>query len=403
MRILVLNCGSSSMKWCYAEIAGSAPAVRVDRAGAIDGIGGAARWNTRAGAGPQAGVTRGVRHQGEAVAWLREEWRGLPIDAVGHRLVHGGRRFTDAAVLTPGVLAELRRLSDLAPLHNPPALAALDAARDWLGDGVPMTASFDTAFHRAMPDAAAAYALPHAVAARHGIRRYGFHGIAHASMIRLYAEASRRPPEQVRAVTLQLGQGCSVTAVREGRSVDTSMGFTPLEGLVMGTRSGDLDPALVAYLARCEGMALPEVERLLNEQSGLLGLSGLSSHMDVLEAAAAEGHAQAALAIDVFCYRAKKYLGAYLAALGGADAVIFGGGIGERSPAVRANICQGMEWCGVALDGGRNAAVDVAPGAAAPIGRDESRVALYVAGVDEEIEIARDTWRVLGGDSGITG
>jgi acetate kinase len=397
MRILVLNCGSSSMKWCDAEIAASAaPAVRVARAGRIEGIGAEARWIERSGAAPRGGTPRAVRDMREAVAWLADEWGGRPIDAVGHRVVHGGRRFTGTTILTPAVLAELRRLSDLAPLHNPPALDAIEATRAWLGDAVPMAASFDTAFHRSLPDRAAAYALPRALAAKHDIRRYGFHGIAHASMVRLYAETQARPHDTVRAVTLQLGHGCSVTAVREGRSVDTSMGFTPLEGLVMGTRSGDVDPALVAYLARCEGMDVQDVERLLNERSGLLGLSELSSHMDVLESAAAQGHAQAAFAIDVFCYRAQKYVGAYLAALGGADAVIFGGGIGERSPSVRAKICAGMEWCGLALDDARNRdAVTVAAGDMVMIGRASSRIAVYVAGVDEEREIARDTWRAL--------
>ncbi|ALA58950.1 acetate/propionate family kinase [Nitrospira moscoviensis] len=397
MRILVLNCGSSSMKWCDAEIAASAtPAVRVARAGRIDGIGAEARWTDRSGAAPRGGETRAVRDMREAVAWLADEWGGRPIDAVGHRVVHGGRRFTDTTILTPAVRADLRRLSDLAPLHNPPALDAIEATRTWLGDAVPMAASFDTAFHRSLPARAAAYALPRPLAAKHDIRRYGFHGIAHASMVRLYAEAQARAQDTVRAVTLQLGHGCSVTAVREGRSVDTSMGFTPLEGLVMGTRSGDVDPALVAYLARREGMDVQDVERLLNERSGLLGLSELSSHMDVLESAAAQGHAQAAFAIDVFCYRAKKYVGAYLAALGGADAVIFGGGIGERSSSVRAKICAEMEWCGVTLDDARNrAAVSVAAGDMVMIGRESSRIAVYVAGVDEEREIARDTWRAL--------
>jgi acetate kinase len=405
MRILVLNCGSSSMKWCDAEIAASAtPPVRVARAGRIEGIGAEARWTDRSGAAPRGGETRAVRDMREAVAWLADEWGGRPIDAVGHRVVHGGRRFTDTTILTPAVQAELRRLSDLAPLHNPPALDAIEATRAWLGDAVPMAASFDTAFHRSLPDRAAAYALPRPLAAKHDIRRYGFHGIAHASMVRLYAETQAKAHDTVRAVTLQLGHGCSATAVREGRSIDTSMGFTPLEGLVMGTRSGDVDPALVAYLARREGMDVQDVERLLNERSGLLGLSELSSHMAVLESAAAQGHAQAAFAIDVFCYRAQKYVGAYLAALGGADAVIFGGGIGERSPSVRAKICAGMEWCGLTLDDARNRdAVSVAAGDMVMIGRESSRIAVYVAGVDEEREIARDTWRVLGGGSGVRG
>lgn len=399
MRVVVLNCGSSSLKFCYADVAASGngpPSVHKLRTGTIEGIGGAARWSVRDGSAPPREGARVVPTHQDAVRWLADAWPGLAVDGVGHRIVHGGARFHEPALLSPSVLTALERFTELAPLHNPPALAAIRAAQAWLGEGVPMTASFDTAFHHSMPESAALYALPRAVSARHQIRRYGFHGIAHASMVRRYAETRGLGLDRVRVITVHLGHGCSMTAIREGRSIDTSMGFTPLEGLVMGTRSGDLDPSLIGYLAAHELLDVAAVERLLNEQSGLLGLSELSGDMKVLQSAADGGHRQAALAIQVFCYRAKKYLGAYLAALGGADAVVFGGGIGERSPFVRAAICDGMAWCGLTLDQARNAQAVEAPGEGlVAIAPDDARIAAYVAAVDEEDEIARDTWRVL--------
>ncbi len=404
MRVLVLNCGSSSLKYCRARVedAGSpVPSVQVEEAGTIEGIGGTARWTPRTGSFAPGDPARLVPDHGAAVRWLAEERRGLAVDAVGHRLVHGGPRFSRPVRLDADVTAELERLSVLAPLHNPPAIMAVRASRAWLGAGVPMVAAFDTAFHRDLPEVAARYALPRSVADRHGVRRYGFHGIAHASMARQYAECLDAPVDAARLITVQLGRGCSMAAVRNGRSVDTSMGFTPLEGLVMGTRSGDLDPSLVGYLSAREGWDLCGVERVLNEESGLLGVSGLSADMPVLLAAAERGDRHAALAIELFCYRVTKYLGAYLAVLSGADAVLFGGGIGERAPAVRARICRGMEWCGLVLDETRNRHVTQAPaGEPVAISADASQIGVYVVGVDEEREIAQDTWRVLSHRSG---
>src|SRR5207249_420057 len=235
---------------------------------------------------------------------------------------------------------EIDALSELAPLHNPACLAGIRGARAVLGSRIPMVAVFDTAFHRSLPDAARLYALPLELADRHHIRRYGFHGIAHASLAAGFSAHTGRPLDQARLITLQLGNGCSITAIAGGRSVDTSMGFTPLEGLVMGTRSGDVDPTVVSYLAEREGVP--------------------------------------ASAVELFCYRARKYLGAYLAALGGADAVVFGGGIGEAAPVIRARICEGMVWCGLRLDPGRNdAAVRLEPGRAARISADGTRPEAY--------------------------
>jgi acetate kinase len=260
-----------------------------------------------------------------------------------------------------------------------------------------MVAVFDTAFHQTMPDVAKQYALPVDLAERHRIRRYGFHGIAHASLANGYAAYTGNPLEQVRLITLQLGNGCSVAAIAQGRSVETSMGFTPLEGLVMGTRSGDVDASIVSYLSEREKVEPAEVERWLNERSGLLGLSGRSNDMrELLRVAEHEQDKRAELAIDLFCYRVRKYLGAYLAVLDGADAVVFGGGIGENAPEIRERIFRNMTWCGLELNRELNrAAVGLAPGHAAKISMDGSRLNAYVVAADEESWIARETVRCV--------
>jgi acetate kinase len=245
-----------------------------------------------------------------------------------------------------------------------------------------------------MPRRAARYAIPDELAERHAVYRYGFHGLAHRSMMERGAEMIGRPAGELRLITLQLGAGCSVTAVDGGRSVDTSMGFTPLEGLVMGTRSGDIDPSVVTYLSRREGVSPDAVLERLNQGSGLLGVSGRSADMRDLLEAERGGDERASLAVEMFCYRARKYVGAYLAALGGADAVVFGGGIGENAPAVRARICAGMEWCGLRLDQGRNEATVAAEGR---ISAEDSPIAAYVVAVDEERVIAGDTLALLAG------
>jgi len=260
-----------------------------------------------------------------------------------------------------------------------------------------MVAVFDTAFHQTMPPVSKSYAIPHELASRHHIHRYGFHGLAHASLAAGYAEFIGSPLLKTKIITLQLGNGCSVTAIADGKSVETSMGFTPLEGLVMGTRSGDVDPSIVSYLAKREQVDASEVELWLNEQSGLLGVSGKTNDMrDLLRAATIQQDERAKLAIELFCYRSKKYIGSYLAVLGGAEAIIFGGGIGEASPDIRARICEGMEWCGLQLDQKRNnAAVGLAPGQVAKISPERSSLSAFVVAADEETWIARETVRYL--------
>jgi acetate kinase len=319
------------------------------------------------------------------------------IEAVGHRVVHGGDRFMESTLITDEVEAGIDALSDLAPLHNPACLAGIRGAKSVMGPRVPMVAVFDTAFHRTMPEVARRYAIPADLADRHHIRRYGFHGIAHASLAEGYAAGTGTSLEDESIITVQLGNGCSVAAIAKGRSVETSMGFTPLEGLVMGTRSGDVDPSLVGFLADREKVPVAEVERWLNERSGLLALSGRSNDMrELLRAAEQERDRRAQFAIDVFCYRVRKYLGGYLAVLEGADAVVFGGGIGENAPEVRQRVCRNMEWCGIRLHDERNrAAMAMKPGSAATISMDDSKPAVYVVAADEETWIAKETARCV--------
>ncbi len=396
MNILVLNCGSSTLKFQLIEVAqGERPERKLAR-GLVDRIGadGSYRFEALGAAAVEAAVTAAT-HEDAArlvIDWLkRHPSLGQP-DAVGHRVVHGGERFTTSALIDDGVLSELESLCELAPLHNPGALSGIRAARKILGATMPMVAAFDTSFHHTIPERAALYAIPFELSQRHKIRRYGFHGLAHQYDIARYAELTGKPVSQISAVTLHLGNGCSATAIRDGCSVDTSMGFTPLEGLVMGTRSGDLDPALVSFLARREKVDAGDIENLLNHHSGLRGLSGLSNDMRELTAAY-DSNPRARLAVEMFCYRARKYLGAYLAALeGAAQAVIFSGGIGENSPLVRQKILRGMTWCGIDLDAEENTTTIGKDG---KISSAASKLDVFVIHTDEEAIIARETARLI--------
>jgi len=329
------------------------------------------------------------------LAWLGA--RGLVgsggIEALGHRVVHGGGRFSEPALVDDEGGGQIEAVSSLAPLHNGPALAAIRAARAGLGPDIPMVATFDTAFHHTLPECAAGYAIPPDLAAKHQVRRYGFHGIAVRAMLERYPVVTGRPVERARLIVLQLGNGCSATAVAGGHSVDTSMGFTPLEGLMMGTRSGDIDPSLAGFLARQEGVKSEEAEGWLNTRSGLLGVSGRSRDMRDLLEAEGRGDARATLAVEMFCYRVRKYIGAYLAVLGGADGIIFGGGIGEHAPSVRARICAGLDCFGLRLDEARNTRTIGSEGRISP---DDGPVGVYVIPVDEATIIARDAARCLG-------
>lgn len=398
--MLVLNCGSSSLKFQVIEpaVAGlPREAARKTAGGLVDRIGGEATCRFVINGYPSRQETELVRNHEEAVrrvlSWLDSQRHVMldQFDAVGHRVVHGGNCFTSSVLINDEVIAGIEALNDLAPLHNPACLSGIRAVRAVLGHSVPMVAVFDTSFHHTLPDYAYTYAIPRELSGRHGIRRYGFHGLAHRYVTLRYGEMTATPNDQIKIITLHLGNGCSASAICGGQSVDTSMGFTPLEGLVMGTRSGDLDPAVVGYLSRKEGVPVAEIEAWLNERSGLLGISGRSNDMrELTEHAKLES--QARLAINLFCYRARKYLGAYMAVLGGADAVVFSGGIGENSPLVRAQICEGMEWCGLELDSGRNVSV---VGVEGRISSPQSRMNAYVIPSDEELIIAEDTANVI--------
>lgn len=303
--------------------------------------------------------------------------------AVVHRVVHGGTRFTGPTLLDDGARKALAALSELAPLHNPVALRWIDAARETCGAGVTQVAAFDTAFFSTLPRVAAEYALPPGLGVELGIRRYGFHGLAHEAMLLRWRELETRLPGGGKLITLQLGGGCSMAALDQGRPRDTSMGFSPLEGLVMETRSGNVDAAIVPYLERRLGVSGERVVEMLNEQSGLAGVAGSPADPQAL---LESGSAKAQFAVELYCYRARKYLGAYLAVLGGCDGIAFGGGVGEHVPQVRARILSGLEWAGIELDSAANQA---ARGSESRISTSRSRVSVWVIPVDEELLMVR--------------
>lgn len=364
MTILVLNAGSSSLKFHLFEAGPGAETLLTK--GAIDRL------------GDSSGL----------LAALDEVFRridGAAIGAVGHRVVHGGDRFTHSVVIDDAVESGIEELGALAPLHNPHNLEAIRAARRRLPEAV-QVAVFDTAFHQTLPPRAYRYAIPEEYLKSKKIRRYGFHGISHRYIGTRFAEITGKPLSGLRLISCHLGNGCSICAIEDGRSVDTSMGFTPLEGLVMGTRCGDLDAGAVLHLIQNEGAAPAEVMRVLNYESGLLGLSGTSNDMRDLLGRAGRGDARASLAIEVFCYRVRKYIGSYLAAMNGADALIFTAGIGENAAEVRARICAGMDGLGIALDTAANNRGDVRE---RQIGF--SAIPVWVIPTDEELLIARDT------------
>ena len=364
MSVLVLNCGSSSLKYRLVDL------ERGERlaSGLVERI------------GEPGGVADHEAAMSEALGGLDPDG----IEVVAHRVVHGGARFADPVVIDDEVLAEVRALSVLAPLHNPVNIVGIEAARRAL-PALPHVAVFDTAFHQTLPPHAYTYAVPQDWATRHGVRRYGFHGTSHAFVSRAAARLLGREPEDVNLIVLHLGNGASATAVECGRSVETSMGLTPLEGLVMGTRSGDVDPALVTHLRRTAGLQLDEIDRLLNTASGLKGLAGVSDLREV-HARVAAGDDAAARALDVYCHRIRKYVGAYLAVLGHADAIVFTAGVGENDPIVRARSLAGLDRLGIRVDEDRNRDGSREARAISPPGAD---VAVLVIPTDEELEMAR--------------
>ena len=369
--MLVLNVGSSSVKYRLLE----------------PGSG------ERLAQGTVERVTDAGEAVGQVVNDLRDALRQVGnVAAVGHRVVHGGDAFTAPTVVDDDVLAAIDELAALAPLHNPAAAAGIRAARAAL-PGVPQVAVFDTAFHATLPPPARTYAVPREWRERHGVRRYGFHGTNYAHVTKEAARLLGRDRGEVNLVALHLGNGASACAIRRGVSVDTSMGLTPLAGLVMGTRSGDLDPSVAGYVARAAGLSLEQIDDALEHASGLQGLAGASDMRDVLRRRAG-GDPEAILAFDTYCYRVRSYVGAYLAVLGGVDAVVFTGGVGEHAAPVRAASLAGLDGLGIVVDAGRN---ETADGGARFVSPDGAQVAVVVIPADEELEIGRQALTVVSG------
>lgn len=410
MNVLVLNCGSSSVK--FQLIATDLERIQQDADqrlahGLVERIGGAGIITfTAEGKTPKrfAEPVRDTRAAVEMILrWAVSEESGISevrsiadIHAVGHRVVHGGEQFTKSALITDTVLRGIEDCIELAPLHNPANIQGILAARSSLGIAIPQVAVFDTAFHQTLPEHAFLYALPYQLYRRHRIRRYGFHGTSHRYVAYRYRTLQGITREATNVITLHLGNGCSIAAIKGGNSIDTSMGFTPLEGLVMGTRSGDIDASIVDLIATKEGVSSREVEVMLNKQAGLLGISGLTDDMrDLLAEAHEHDDRRARLAIEIFCYRARKYIGSYLAAMNGADAIVFTGGIGENSADIRGLICSNLTWLGVELDPDLNATHGASK--SGQISTDTSRVSVYAIRTNEELLIARDTVRVVTG------
>jgi acetate kinase len=393
-RVLVVNTGSSSIKYQLFEMDGRQALA----SGLVERIGEAgARLTHRAGDAEPLVVEERVADHSEGFerVFRAFETAGGPIGelaGIGHRVVHGGDRLTEPTRIDDAAIAAIADQAPLAPLHNPSNLLGIRIAMASFPD-TPQVAVFDTAFHQTMPPRAWRYAVPADLAAQLRIRRYGFHGTSHAYVSRKAAEHLGRPAGELNLVTLHLGNGASVAAVAGGRCIDTSMGLTPLEGLVMGTRSGDLDPAVVFYLHREAGLSVDDIDDLLNKRSGMLGLAGANDMREV-ERRAAEGDQAAAEALDVYCYRIRKYVGAYAAALGRLDALVFTAGIGENSDGVRAGVCQGLQGLGVALNPKRNRSRSGRPRTISP---DDSKVAVLVVPTNEELEIAEQTLAVIGG------
>lgn len=408
MNILVLNCGSSSLKFQIIETDLDLIDKDTDKQkakGLIERIGSQALITLQAAGKPVIKQAAPLRDHRAALdyltRWMISADAHVPgiqsladIHAVGHRVVHGAEEFKKSLVITDEVIDGIENVIELAPLHNPANLKGIYAARELFGHGIPQVAVFDTAFHSTMPETSYLYALPYQLYRRHKIRRYGFHGTSHRYVAYRYRQITGQKREEVNLITLHLGNGCSACAIKGGDSVDTTMGLTPLEGLVMGTRAGDIDPSIIEFLAHKEGMSLTEVDAMLNKQSGLLGISGLTNDMrDLLAEEQEHQDRRAKLAIDIFCLRVKKYIGAYLAELGSTDALAFTGGIGENSPVIRERITSGLAPLGIEIDG--NANKSFVAGKEGEITKPGSRIKTFVIPTNEELLIARDTVRCI--------
>lgn len=397
MKILVLNCGSSSVKYQLIDMEKELALAK----GKVERIGMSASVLTHKPYDrPQTMISGEILDHIQAIDFvisiLLSPNHGVisdksEITAVGHRVVHGGERFTESVLVTPELMGEIRNLIALAPLHNPHNIRGITAATTSL-ENIPQVAVFDTAFHHKMPPHAYIYGIPYILYKKYGIRRYGFHGPSHYFVSAQAAETIGRPLEELKIITCHLGNGASMAAIDGGISVDTSMGFTPLEGLLMGTRSGDCDPAIILHIMGREELSLHEANTLLNKHSGIYGISGVSSDIREILDAVDEGHTNAKLALDVYTYRIKKYFGAYMAAMGGLDLIVFTGGVGENAPDIRRMTCAGLVPFGIKIDSGKNKAHKDGIGV---ISADDSNVDVVVVPTNEELVIARETESII--------
>ncbi len=397
MKILVINCGSSSVKYQLIDTERELALAKgmVSRIGMSASVLTHKPWDR-----PEVKVSGEILDHIVAVEYvvsiLMSENHGVikdrsEIGAIGHRVVHGGEKFTDSVLITPELMSELRNLIELAPLHNPHNIRGINACQRAL-PGIPMVAVFDTAFHYKLPPYAYIYGIPYVMYKRYGIRRYGFHGTSHKYVSEKAAHMLKRPIEELKIITCHLGNGASVTAIDKGVSVDTSMGFTPLEGLIMGTRSGDLDPAIILHVMAREELTLHEANTLLNKHSGLAGISGVSSDMREIVDSSKDGHSNAKLALEAYCYRLKKYIAGYIGALGGLDTLVFTAGVGENSPVVRQKACEKLEFFGIKLNEEKN---KQAIGKEMDISADDATIKTLVVPTNEELVIAQDTQRIV--------
>jgi len=397
MKILVINCGSSSLKYQLINMENEQSLAF----GLVERIGAKGSILTQKVNGEKYIIEEPMENHTDAVRLvlgaLIDAQHGvikdlLEIDAVGHRVVHGGEKYAKAALISEGMMEGLDECTKLAPLHNPANIIGINACKV-LMPNIPMVAVFDTSFHQTIPEASYIYALPYYLYTDYGIRKYGFHGTSHKYISVKAAEMIGKDIKDLRLITCHLGNGASVSAVQGGKSIDTSMGFTPLEGLAMGTRCGSIDPAILTYIMKELNLTIDEANKLMNKESGFLGISGVSSDFrDVESAAMKDGNHRAQLAIDIFCNGVKKYIGSYAAIMGGVDAIIFTAGLGENSSRTRARICKGLEFLGAVLDETKN---NNAVGIEAELSTDDSKTKILVIPTNEELVIARDTLLLL--------
>lgn len=408
MNILVLNCGSSSLKFQIIETDLEMIEKHSDKClakGLIERIGSQALVTMRATGNAPYKNAIPLRDHKDAlkcvIEWITNPTTNIPgihsledIHAVGHRTVHGGETFAHSVRIDSDVIAALEECIELAPLHNPANLKGIYAAREVFGPSVPQVAVFDTSYHHTMSETAYLYAIPYQYYRRYKIRRYGFHGTSHRYMSYRYRSLNNLKREETNIISIHLGNGASACAIKNGVSIDTSMGFTPLEGLMMGTRCGDIDPSVVEFIAHKEASTIDEIFNMFNKRSGLLGISGLTNDMrDLLEEEYEHQDRRASLAIDMFCYKIKKYIGAYLAAMNGCDAICFTGGIGENAIEIRRRVCENMEALGIQIDEKENS--KAVGGREGLISTKDSRIKVYVLPTNEELVLARDTVRVV--------